>query len=88
MAEVPEAADAGVECGGCDVSTFEQRFPVGSAFLHCGHYCIVMRYVDASEAYHTGRELGMHYEYVDANQVIRSGSIAPREYCVIEAQNR
>lgn len=70
------------------MSTFEQRFPVGSAFLHCGHYCIVMRYVEEGEATHTGRDMGMHYDYSDANAVIRHGVIAPREYAVIEAQNR
>lgn len=56
--------------------------------MHCGLRCVVMRYIDASEAYHTDRKEGMHYEYADGGFVIRSGCVAPREYCVVEAENR
>jgi hypothetical protein len=67
--------------------TPEQRFPVGSAIVHCGRKCIVMRHIGPAEAYHTYRTIGLEYEYADDTGVIRCGVIAERELPALEAQN-
>lgn len=56
-------------------------------FSHCGRSCCVMRYVDVGEAYHTGRQVGMEYDYADHSGTIRRGTIAEREYAAVIAQN-
>lgn len=67
--------------------SFEQRFPVGSTFYHCERKCVVMRYMDAGEAFHTCTVIGLKYAYADAVGLIHHDVIAEREYPAIEAQN-